>query len=80
MNHEEAIAIVARGFVWNAFEVWTEKGHEMLPDISEADYQRVVERAQLLLRLDAMDVTFERYSPAYKFLEARATDGEEASE
>ncbi len=76
MNLDEAITIVARWTIWNMFEAWTDDEWEALPEITEPDYERVSERMSKLL---VNDVTLDEFDAAYKFLEARATDEEEAS-
>ncbi|KKN15599.1 hypothetical protein LCGC14_0984490 [marine sediment metagenome] len=77
MNLEEAVTIVARWSLLGAYDAWTDDGWEMLPEINEPDYERVVERMGELLM---SDVTLEQVDAAYKFLEARATDEEEDSD
>jgi len=77
MNLEEAITIVARWTIWNMFEAWTDEGWEALPEITEPDYERVAEAIEGLL---PSDITFDEFDAAYKFLEARATDEEEAND
>ncbi len=76
MNPEEAVTIVARWSIWNMFEAWTDEGWEALPEITEPDYERVAEAIEGLL---PSDITFDEFDVAYKFLEARATDEEEAN-
>ena len=76
MNLDEAVTIVARWTILGAYDAWTDDGWEMLPEISEPDYERVSERMSKLL---VNDVTQAEFEAAYKFLEARATDEEEAS-
>ncbi len=77
MNLDEAVTIVARGCLWNAFETWADQGWETLPEITETDYERILEEAQCLLPSSDTHAEFEA---AYKFLEARATDEEEDAE
>ncbi len=64
---------VARWFLWNAYERACEEGWEAIPDITEADYDKVVAKAAELL---PDDPTVYEFDTAYKALERRVSDGE----
>ena len=71
MSPEQAIDITARSAIWWMFEAWSEQGWENLPDFTEADYERIVDRIEKIL---PSDVTFDRIDEAHKVLVGKVTD------
>ena len=76
LTPDQAVDIMARWSIWNAFDTWAVQGHESIPDIGEYDYDRVVERAEELLKnMPKGDVSWAEYEAALKVLMERETEG-----
>ena len=78
LTPDQAVDIMARWSIWNAFDTWAEQGHESIPDIGEYDYDRVTDRAEELLKnIPKGDVPLTEFRAALRVLMARVTEGEQ---